>query len=250
MRFMSWNICQGTTQKFPLLAKNQIDLAILCEASLEPPLPSMFELAPLLWASAGTLAYKGVVAVGVTMAGRAEPARLGEGRHSVGGILDNGIGVLGIWTCPEGHGKYAPELLKTIDAYEKMLVTRPCIVAGDFNLDPKGSEVPGLKAAFSRLEALGYKSVYHHHNNSALGFERDATHYFRRKRDSRFHIDYVFLPESLMRHVVAVEVGSFEVWVEKTNERVGLSDHVPIIVEFDASVFTSVESHFRQKQAD
>jgi hypothetical protein len=250
MRFMSWNICQGTTQKFPLLVKNQIDLAILCEASLEPPLPSMFELAPLLWASAGTLTHKGVVAVGVTMAGRAEPARLGEGRHSVAGILDNGIGLLGIWTCPERPGKYGPELLKTIDAYQEMLVARPCIVAGDFNLDPKGSEVPALKAAFSRLEALGYKSVYHHHNKSALGFERDATHYFRRKRDSRFHIDYVFLPESLMRHVVAVEVGSFEVWVEKTNERAGLSDHVPIIVEFDANVLASVEEHLRQRKTD
>jgi hypothetical protein len=230
-------MCQGTSRKLPLLAQHQIDAAVLCEASLDPPPPTLHDPEVLLWASEGTNPKKSVVVAGLTVGGKIEDSRVGQGRFSVAATLHNGVGVLGVWTCPERSGRYGRELLNTIDAYEEFLAARSCIVAGDFNLIPNGTEEAALKTARDRFEILGYTSAYHHFTNCSFGEEQDPTHYFRRKHDAPFHIDYVFLPERLMSHVISVEVGSFDDWTKGTRGQPGFSDHVPIIVEFSDATF-------------
>ena len=233
MRFMTWNICQGTAKKMSILSSQRIDVAVLCEAALGPPAVAGSSDSPMLWASSGAIDHKGLAIAGLTVGGHCESERIGQGRYSVAATLDNGIGVLGIWTCPSQSPKYAPELAGTIESYADFLVGHPSIVAGDFNLDPNGHEVPALRAAFERLGELGFTSAYHRHFNCELGDEPDATHYFRRNRHSRFHIDYVFVSNELWDSVRTVEVGSYESYVERTEAGPGLSDHVPLIVEFD-----------------
>jgi hypothetical protein len=233
MRFMTWNMCQGTAKKTPLLYDKRIDVAVLCEASLEPPPLTILESPPLLWASVGDNPHKGLAIAGLTVGGQQEPPQVGQGRFATAATLDNGIGVLGVWTCPNKSSKYAPELTKTIESYVDFLTSRPCIIAGDFNLDPVGHEIAALQGAFEVLAQLGYHSAYHRHFECELGNEAHATHYFRRKQDSTFHIDYVFANEPLIGAVRHVEIGDYETYVERKDEGPGLSDHVPLIVEFD-----------------
>jgi hypothetical protein len=233
MRFMTWNICQGTAKKTSILFAERIDVAVLCEASLDPPQVTLLENPPLLWASTGDIRHKGLAIAGLTIGGQHEPLRVGQGRYALAATLNSGIGVLGIWTCPNQSSKYAPELAKTIESYADFLTSRPCIIAGDFNLDPAGQEVVALQSAFERLAQLGYQSAYHRYFGCEIGDEAHPTHFFQRKRDSRFHIDYVFANEPIIGSLRNVEIGDYETYVERTAVGAGLSDHVPLIVEFD-----------------
>jgi exodeoxyribonuclease III len=231
MRFMTWNLCQGTQRKFPLVAQHDVDVAVLCEASENSPFDAD-GTEPKLWAWTGDVAYKGLAISGLTTGGLAAPSTDVTGKHSIAATLDNGIGVLAIWTCPAKGSSYARELHLAINAHTDFLLSRPCIIAGDFNLDANLHQVTELRDAIAKLDALGYRSVYHSHFDVDFGHEPDATHYWLRKQDNRFHLDYVFASNELLERVTAVTVGTYEDWVQARDDHKGHSDHVPIIVDF------------------
>ena len=78
------------------------------------------------------------------------------------------------------------------------------------------------------LDQLAEKEIYssyHHYFNEEQGKETQATYYHFHKQDRPFHIDFCFMSKNLLGSLKNVELGSFEEWS-------GLSDHVPIIVDF------------------
>jgi endonuclease/exonuclease/phosphatase family metal-dependent hydrolase len=46
----------------------------------------------------------------------------------------------------------------------------------------------------------------------------------QRKREKPYHLDYCFLSRDLLERVTDVRVGEYEDWI-------GLSDHMPLIVD-------------------
>jgi exodeoxyribonuclease III len=76
------------------------------------------------------------------------------------------------------------------------------------------------------LEKLGF--AYHELHGEPQGSESVPTLYWRdRKKDGpTYHIDYVFLPSRLLARVRELTVGTYEDWCG-----IGLSDHVPILVD-------------------
>jgi endonuclease/exonuclease/phosphatase family metal-dependent hydrolase len=72
--------------------------------------------------------------------------------------------------------------------------------------------------------------IYLRSAEAEQGFEAEATIYWRdRNKDGpKYHIDYCFVPSSWTGSLAAVSVGSFDDWVGS-----GLSDHVPLIVDFE-----------------
>jgi exodeoxyribonuclease-3 len=80
----------------------------------------------------------------------------------------------------------------------------------------------------SALTAFGLGSAYHQSRGLDQGQEREPTIYWRnRKIDGpRYHIDYCFVPDYWIDESLAVEVGRFQEWIG-----VGLSDHVPLVVD-------------------
>jgi exodeoxyribonuclease-3 len=80
------------------------------------------------------------------------------------------------------------------------------------------------------LKKLGLVSVYHELRGEPQGGESMPTLYWRdRTKDGpTYHIDYIFLPAQLLTRVRELHVGTYEDWCG-----VGLSDHVPILVDVD-----------------
>jgi exodeoxyribonuclease-3 len=123
--------------------------------------------------------------------------------------------------------------LSALKAYEPFLRARPSIVAGDFNNHVRWDKTgkawnhANTVAAFERL---GFVSAYHEFLGLAQGAERHPTFYWRTRSvdGPTYHIDYVFLPQASVGYLKSVAVGSRDDWIAT-----GLSDHAPLILDFD-----------------
>ena len=71
-------------------------------------------------------------------------------------------------------------------------------------------------------------SAYHAANDVEHGAEPTGTLYWRRAVDAPFHCDFAFLPTAWLPKLRNVTVGGYDEWVAS-----GLSDHCPVIVDFD-----------------
>jgi exodeoxyribonuclease-3 len=118
--------------------------------------------------------------------------------------------------------------------YEGFCKQAPLVVAGDFNNNaiwnnPKNPTHGHLKDVAS-LAGFGLFSAYHHQRNVAQGQEPEPTHYWRNRKveGPTYHLDYIFAPVGWKPALRGVEVGEFGAWVGS-----GLSDHVPLIADFE-----------------
>jgi len=230
VRFVTWNLWAGDTgaklQRLPTTP----DVAALCEVSRQPPAPTLNGINPE-WLWAGELADRGtaIASWGIGMKRLAPSEGTTPGRFSLAVDLANGMGVVGLWSCPQGpNASYAAEIHKTLDAFEGLMRSRPCIVAGDFNLEP-GGQTDRRYGITRRLADLGYVSAYHAFNDVRFGDEQ-PTYFHQFKRDKPFHIDMVFVPTDLVVKIRSVEIAPFDGWVTRGATR---SDHVPVAVEID-----------------
>ena len=230
MRFVTWNLCAGDTEAKVARFGTPPDVAVLCEVSKTAPIASPYRSSPE-WLWEGELVDRGIaIASWTTEMIRVVPSEEStQGRFSVAAHLANGMGVVGLWACPPKTGRsYGAEIHSTIDAYEEMLCTRPCLLAGDFNITPGGS-ADHRNGVTKRLDQLGYVSAYHAFHGVDFGDEQ-PTYYHQFKNEQPFHIDMVFVPKHLTTAIRSVEIAPLDGWVTAGRLR---SDHVPVSVEFD-----------------
>jgi exodeoxyribonuclease-3 len=123
--------------------------------------------------------------------------------------------------------------MRAINTYRPFIQNGPAVVAGDFNDNvlwdkPKKLNNHGLNV--SALTALGLQSVYHQSRGVSQGEEPEPTIYWRNRAidGPRYHIDYCFVPNDWIDESLSVEVGSYREWVG-----IGLSDHVPLVIDVD-----------------
>ena len=205
-------------------------MAVLCEVSQQPPAPTLTANGPE-WLWEGELTNRGVAVAswGVDMKRVAHSEGTAPGRYSLAAEMANGIGVIGLWSCPQQpKPSYAAEIHKTLDAFEGLMQSQPCVVAGDFNLSP-GGQNDRRHGITERLGDLGYVSAYHAFHNVAFGTEQ-PTYFHRFKQDDPFHIDMVFVPTDLVTAIRSVDIAPFDGWATPGATR---SDHVPVTVEID-----------------
>jgi exodeoxyribonuclease-3 len=122
-------------------------------------------------------------------------------------------------------------LRRAMSRYRAFLGEGITILAGDLNSNTIWDK-PGWRINHStkvRLldERFGLVSAWHTIRGEKHGAETVPTLYWRdRTKDGpTYHIDYVFLPSSLVGRA-RVEIGTFEAWC-------GLSDHVPVVVDLE-----------------
>jgi len=135
------------------------------------------------------------------------------------------------------------QMLQALEAYESLVRSQRCVVAGDFNNAVRWDgprKASNHSLAVEKLSNLGLVSAYHTRSVTSQGKEPDPTLFWMRHRDSPYHIDYIWLPQPWVSGIEAVEVGEFSTWVQS-----GLSDHVPLTVELDDAVIGRSEPRDR-----
>jgi endonuclease/exonuclease/phosphatase family metal-dependent hydrolase len=129
------------------------------------------------------------------------------------------------------------QVLQAIEAYESLLQSGRCVVAGDFNNAVRWDgprKASNHSLAVQKLGELGLVSAYHTSSGAAQGKEADPTLFWTRHENLPYHIDYIWFPEIWASALKSVEVGDYSTWVAS-----GRSDHVPITVELDDAFIRS-----------
>ncbi|MBE7483594.1 MAG: endonuclease/exonuclease/phosphatase family protein [Polyangiaceae bacterium] len=135
--------------------------------------------------------------------------------------------VAAVWTFKE-EAKPREAYLQAhagIDHYRGWIKQLPTVLLGDFNVDASRDHRQWADL-IARTESLDLVSAYHHFFAEVPGSERRATHFHGGKPNSKFHLDYCFLPRDWADRSLHVRVGAHEDWSD-------VSDHVPLIVDVD-----------------
>lgn len=229
MRIATWNCCRGPSAK-KLAAASSLgaDLVVLTESALPPR------------ESAQCRYYTETPDLGITVMGAPgwtiEPlGRVADLPRYVIPFRISGRGqftLIAVWALAEP--RYAAAIETGLRAYGSMLSSGPCIVAGDFNTNAsyKPTEHPNHQGLVARLEAAGLSSCYHQATGEPQGKESLPTYYHQRKRTQPFHIDHCFVPSRWLTDGVKVDVLDDHVWES-------LSDHRPLVVEFQQTEFSA-----------
>jgi exodeoxyribonuclease-3 len=120
-------------------------------------------------------------------------------------------------------------LRQAIAHYAPFLQEAPGIAAGDFNASvywDKQKRYEPFAAADADLQGLGLESAYHAVGGHTMGAEPDATLFWQRNLEKRYHIDYAYLPKGWKSRIRGASVGTGADWIAH-------SDHAPVVIELD-----------------
>jgi exonuclease III len=110
---------------------------------------------------------------------------------------------------------------------ENILSCKPLII-GDFNSNKiwdKWDRWWNHSDVVNELKALGISSLYHAHYSMVQGEEKHPTFYLHRNTAKPYHIDYAFLPETIIERS-SLELGLAEDWLS-------ISDHMPLVIDIE-----------------
>ena len=221
LRLATWNCCRG-----PLDAKLRAAETLGADVLVIQELPRPAGRVPFIWFPVRPSLGVAVIARNGFSARRARLPRPLLGAHAVDVSGPVSFRLLAVWTRAE-H-RYVQSLAGDLDTLKASRSRRPVVLAGDFNSNSIWDR-PGRPFDHGRLvrrlrDQLGVVSAYHAWHGVAHGAEPHATHYFLRKRERPYHLDYCFVPESWP--IRGVSVGGEGAWA-------GLSDHRPVVVDLD-----------------
>ncbi len=135
--------------------------------------------------------------------------------------------VLGAWAKPaDRRPLYVTTLLRGLAAYRDFIQSAPTIFIGDLNTENfLSAGDPHMKLVEVLRREFGLVSAYHEYYGEEHGRESRHTYFDRTKQGRPYHIDYCFMPISWLPYLQTVTVG--------TQRRFGgVSDHVPLLLEF------------------
>ena len=241
MRLVVWNCAMKFDQKHSALMRLRPDIAIIPECA-KPEVLSVkaagFRPTSVVWC--GDNSNKGLA---VFSFGHYRLKPTGERDPSLKYVLPVDVEgpttfkVLATWAFMgknDMRSNIDPgPLLRSTFIYEDALKSGRTLMAGDYNNHVRWDR-PRNPRNFAnylaRMDALGLMSAYHALHGEQVGEEKAQTHFWRDRKvntATNFHIDYIFAPKSWLALPAKCEVGSHADWCGT-----GLSDHVPLVLEF------------------
>jgi endonuclease/exonuclease/phosphatase family metal-dependent hydrolase len=224
VRITSWN-CQGgeCRQRAARLDHLHADIIVLQECT-KPDVPDH----QCIWfETPGTKRGVGIVTSGEW---RVEKGLIDAAvSHSVFPVRVSGptpFHLLAIWALPKPT--YSRAILYALDRYREFIEDAPAIAMGDFNSPANDARSSTAHATLEdRLRAeFSLVNAWHSYAERTAQPTNKPTHYWRRKQESEFHIDYCFFPADWSSKLQSAEIGNYSDWVTE-------SDHCPLTVEFE-----------------
>lgn len=228
MKIISWNCCLNLSNKFNAVRSLGADILIIQECEKLPE--DFFPGAKYFWS--GHSDKKGIGVLLFGMDAEIDESFNKNLDYFLPLNLDIGIRLLAIWSFThraakrfgEGHKGHVSD---AIQYYKDWLMNGDKgIVAGDFNnsvIWDKGTKESNFINTNSALNSLGYQSTYHQLTGEEFGAEKSTTLYHTKKKDKRYHIDYIYLKGM---SALNFEIGAYEEWIK-------LSDHMPLFISIE-----------------
>ncbi len=146
-----------------------------------------------------------------------------------GGHFDFNLYAIWANNPDDPDGQYVEQVWKAIHHYDKQLLGKRTVLAGDFNSNTiwdRKHRAANHSNVVKRLEEKGIHSTYHSWHQQKQGKEKHPTFYLYRQKDKPYHLDYCFASADMMERLQSVEIGRYKTWRP-------YSDHVPVIAHFD-----------------
>ncbi|WP_417520114.1 hypothetical protein [Minwuia sp.] len=243
MRIVAWNCAMALHRKWDVLSALQPDIAIIGECDTRERLKARgVNIPPSRYIWTGGRPFKGLAVIAFPpFRLRLNPLHDPALPHILP-VEVRGAGlrfnVIGVWAQNISAGfRTRPEpgpFNRAMDRYGHLIAGTPTIIAGDFN-NHHFWDRPGHAINFAenlgRIHRLGLSSAYHTARRESHGSETVPTHYWRDRRidGPTYHIDYLFYPDAWHHRFRGFGVGDFEGFCST-----GLSDHAPLVADFDA----------------
>jgi exonuclease III len=231
MKLVTWNCSMGLSNKHQKLLTLGADVMIIQECS-QPDVKQLSRTSE--WSSSwfGKNQTKGLgVLVKLPWVIREVQALTPEwtGKVVINGTVS--IELFPVWACKSKSAakEYIEQVHLLLDIIEQAPLSPFTIVVGDFNSNSRWDSAYGAQshsAAVERFRKLGMESAYHVSSGNPQGAEQHPTLWFRKNKDTAYHIDYAFLSHPLLSKLRNVEIGRCDDWLS-------LSDHAPVLVELD-----------------
>ena len=141
--------------------------------------------------------------------------------------VDNRFNLVGVWTKHAGspNFRYIGQLWKYLQLHKGLMASDPTVLCGDLNSNKQWDEWDrwwNHSDVVRELAEIGMHSLYHEQTGEAQGKESAPTLFMYRKPDRPYHIDYAFVPISMID-------GSQQTFsVGDPREWLAFSDHMPI----------------------
>jgi exonuclease III len=145
--------------------------------------------------------------------------------------VDGSITVLGVWTLSR---KATGQFSYIAQFWHYLQLNRPrlehgTLICGDFNSNQIWDATRKRRNhsdCVRELGEAGFRSLYHLAKGEGQGVETEPTFYLHRSDLKPYHIDYVFAHDAMLRAArPTLKVGSRPDWI-------GVSDHMPVVVDF------------------
>lgn len=229
----------GLDRKLEALRSLRPDIAVLSEVScpsiLRRKSPELSRV-PMVWV--GDNANKGLAVLSFGGDELTLDRSYREANQYVAPVHVSGqnqFRLLAVWDHndrKEGLNRRPGPLLRALQDSSEFCQHERLVLAGDFNNHPRWDKRNGpnnMSEIIKQLSNRNLVSLYHHKWGLSFGAELQSTYWYWRRREKCYHIDYVFVSKAMLKKVVAFEIGAYEDWCLS-----GLSDHAPLIAEFDA----------------
>jgi endonuclease/exonuclease/phosphatase family metal-dependent hydrolase len=133
--------------------------------------------------------------------------------------------LLAVWPVHiRGWRSYHKILMAMLDRFAPLFGSDQLVLAGDLNTNTRVSRQQRSHPLFvEKLTSLGMVSAYHELTGEHHGRESVATYRHGNRKGSRFHIDYCFVPRSLLGDT-KLEIRNSEEWSSR-------SDHDPLVLD-------------------
>jgi exonuclease III len=146
--------------------------------------------------------------------------------------LDDKLTILGVWTLSRkssGQYSYIAQFWHYLQMHRDSL-SADTVICGDLNSnkiwDPT-RRVRNHSDCVKELGESGFRSLYHATKGEGQGEERQPTFYLHRSKHKPYHIDYVFVHDSVLAGTKPlINVGEWTDWIE-------VSDHMPLAVDME-----------------
>lgn len=142
--------------------------------------------------------------------------------------LNKQFTILACWTKGKDFQVfgYIGQFWKYLQIHRQELKQENTIILGDFNSNSiwdKDDRWWSHTDTVNELTEIGIHSLYHKKNNESQGSETEPTFFHQRNEAKPYHIDYVFLSNSLIENST-LEIGKKLDWIK-------VSDHLPLSVD-------------------
>ncbi|EMY71205.1 endonuclease/exonuclease/phosphatase family protein [Leptospira vanthielii] len=250
MKIISWNCSGGFRKKYPRTFNLKADILIIQECENPYNYPEFFkklehtkyfwegenqnrgigiffnetiDLKLLNWSSEFSISIPGVISEHLRWNTK-------DLKQFLGVSISENHNLIAVWTKGGKNQsfRYIGQFWKYLLANKSNIVEKPTIIIGDFNSNSIWDKIDrwwNHTEIIKILNSWNYKSLYHEAYTEKQGEEKIPTFFLQRKKEKSYHIDYAFLPNELLKNS-EIQLGKFEDWID-------LSDHVPLIIEFE-----------------